>query len=58
MGGRHVVRFVGRLDDWRRGSARARAGIAIPVDRYDFSLIAASDKPKFFIHGERDELCR
>ena len=35
----------------------ALIGIAIPVDRYDFSLIAASDKPKFFIHGERDELC-
>jgi alpha/beta superfamily hydrolase len=36
---------------------RALIGIAIPVDRYDFSVVAASDKPKFFIHGERDEIC-
>jgi len=31
-------------------------GIALPVDRYDFAGVAASVKPKFFIHGERDEL--
>ena len=31
--------------------------IAPPVDRYDFEPIARSTKPKFFIHGERDELC-
>ena len=31
-------------------------GIALPVDRYDFSAVAASTKPKFFIHGERDEV--
>jgi alpha/beta superfamily hydrolase len=36
---------------------RALIGIALPVDRYDFSLVASSDKPKFFIHGERDEIC-
>jgi alpha/beta superfamily hydrolase len=32
-------------------------GIAVPADRYDFSAVADSDKPKFFIHGERDEVC-
>src|SRR5205814_8105206 len=32
-------------------------GIALPVDRYDFSAVEASTKPKFFIHGEFDELC-
>ena len=31
-------------------------GIALPVDRYDFDAVANSSKPKFFIHGERDEL--
>ena len=36
---------------------RALIGIALPVDRYDFSLVAGSDQPKFFIHGERDEIC-
>lgn len=30
--------------------------VAPPVDRYDFSDVAASAKPKFFIHGEDDEL--
>jgi alpha/beta superfamily hydrolase len=32
-------------------------GIATPVNRYDFSAVTASGKPKFFIHGERDEIC-
>jgi alpha/beta superfamily hydrolase len=31
-------------------------GIALPVDRYDFDAAARSPKPKFFIHGEFDEL--
>jgi alpha/beta superfamily hydrolase len=31
-------------------------GIAPPVDRYDFERLRTSTKPKFFIHGERDEL--
>lgn len=32
-------------------------GIAMPVNRYDFSAVAASTKPKFLIHGEFDEIC-
>lgn len=32
-------------------------GVAMPVNRYDFSAVARSEKPKFFIHGELDELC-
>ena len=32
-------------------------GIALPVSRYDFSPVERSAKPKFFIHGEFDELC-
>ena len=31
-------------------------GVAPPVDRYDFSALAACTKPKFFVHGEDDEL--
>ncbi len=30
--------------------------VAPPVDRYDFSALASSAKPKFFVHGEQDEL--
>jgi uncharacterized protein len=32
-------------------------GIALPVSRYDFSHVERSAKPKFFIHGEFDEVC-
>jgi alpha/beta superfamily hydrolase len=31
-------------------------GIGVPVDRYDLTPVKQSDKPKFFIHGEEDEL--
>jgi alpha/beta superfamily hydrolase len=31
--------------------------IAPPVTMYDFSSVARSTKPKFFINGERDEIC-
>ena len=36
---------------------QALIGIAMPIDRYDFTAIAESDTPKFFIHGERDDVC-
>src|ERR671930_701337 len=32
-------------------------GIALPISRYNFNAVARSTKPKFFVHGERDELC-
>ena len=32
-------------------------GIAPPVARYDFEPARQSTKAKFFIHGERDEIC-
>jgi len=35
----------------------ALIGIAPPVTHYDFETVAASTKPKFFIQGERDEIC-
>jgi len=31
-------------------------GVAPPVDRYEYSAVTQSTKPKFIIHGERDEL--
>ena len=31
-------------------------GIAPPVDRYEFASVKLTTKPKFIIHGERDEL--
>jgi alpha/beta superfamily hydrolase len=35
----------------------ALIGVAPPVTRYNFETVAASTKPKFFIQGERDEIC-
>jgi alpha/beta superfamily hydrolase len=32
-------------------------GIAPPLSQYDFEPVRTSEKPKFFIQGERDELC-
>jgi alpha/beta superfamily hydrolase len=32
-------------------------GVAMPVAKYDFAAVAVSSQPKFFIHGERDEVC-
>jgi alpha/beta superfamily hydrolase len=32
-------------------------GLSTPVCRYDFAVVADSATPKFFIHGERDEVC-
>jgi uncharacterized protein len=32
-------------------------GIALPIAGYDFDAVRTSPKAKFFIHGERDELC-
>ena len=34
----------------------ALIGIACPVNKYDYSAVAASSTPTFLIHGERDEL--
>jgi hypothetical protein len=51
--GSYVALTVGAED--RRVSTLI--GIALPISRYDFSAVARSTKPKFFVHGERDELC-
>ena len=32
-------------------------GIAMPISQYDWEQVRRSTKPKFFIHGERDEVC-
>jgi hypothetical protein len=51
--GSWVALTVGATDD----RVRVLIGIAPPLDRYDFSAVSASTKPKFFIQGEFDEVC-
>ena len=35
----------------------ALIGVASPVCKWDFEAVSKSPKPKFFIHGEMDEIC-
>jgi alpha/beta superfamily hydrolase len=51
--GAWVALTVGAEDDRVTGML----GIAPALDMYDFGAVLASEKPKFFIQGERDELC-
>jgi uncharacterized protein len=44
---------VGAADD----RVSTLMGIATPLNRYDFAAVRDSAKPKFFIHGEFDEVC-
>jgi len=50
--GAHIAATVGADDD----RVCSLIAIAPPVDRYDFASMKRSHKPKFIIHGERDEL--
>jgi alpha/beta superfamily hydrolase len=50
--GSYVAMTCGASDD----RVCALVGIAPPVDRYEFASVKMSTKPKFIIHGERDEL--
>lgn len=50
--GSYVAMTCGAEDD----RVCALIGIAPPVDRYDYTVVTRSAKPKFIVHGERDEL--
>jgi alpha/beta superfamily hydrolase len=50
--GSYIAMSVGADDD----RLCALIGIAPPVNRYDFSRVTQSVKPKFIIHGLQDEL--
>jgi hypothetical protein len=50
--GAYVAMTCGADDD----RTCALIGIAPPVDRYEFASVKLSPKPKFLVHGERDEL--
>lgn len=50
--GSHIATTIGAED----GRVCALVAIAPPVHKYEFAPLKASAKPKFIIHGERDEL--
>jgi alpha/beta superfamily hydrolase len=49
--------WVGLTAGARDPRVSTLVGVALPVCKYDFGTIAESSKAKFFIHGERDEIC-
>jgi len=50
--GSYIATTVGADDD----RVCALIAIAPPVDRYEFASVTLSRKPKFIVHGGRDEL--
>jgi uncharacterized protein len=50
--GSYIAMTAGAGDD----RICALIGIAPPVNRYEFASVKLSAKPKFLVHGERDEL--
>lgn len=51
--GAYVSLTAGARDD----RVSTLIGIAPALHMYDFSIVKASPKPKYFVQGERDELC-
>jgi alpha/beta superfamily hydrolase len=51
--GSWVAMTAGAQDD----RVTTLTGIALPSSLFDFSAVRDSPKPKYFIHGERDEIC-
>lgn len=56
-GGMSFGAWVGLTVGARDPRVTILVGVAMPVDRYDFSEVQNSRKAKFFVHGEFDELC-
>ena len=56
-GQRELVARIAMAAGAEDSRVSAMIGIAMPVAHYDFQAVAASAKPKFFVHGERDEIC-
>ena len=51
--GSWVAMTAGALDE----RVERLVGLALPSQMYDFSTVRESPKPKFFIHGEYDQVC-
>ena len=56
-GGMSFGSWIGMTAGAEDPRVTALIGVAMPVDRYDFSIVRDSPKAKFVVHGEFDELC-
>jgi alpha/beta superfamily hydrolase len=55
-GGMSFGSWIGMTVGARDPNVSALIGISVPIGRYDFSSVRDSQKAKFFVHGERDEI--
>lgn len=55
-GGMSFGAWVGLTEGAGDPRVSALIGVAMPVHKYDFEAVRVSPTPKFFIHGERDEV--
>ncbi len=56
-GGFSFGAWVGLVSGAEDERVSALIGIAPPIEKYDFTAVRESHKPKFFIQGELDEIC-
>jgi uncharacterized protein len=56
-GGFSFGSWVGLVSGAEDERVSALIGIAPPIEKYDFTAVKGSHKPKFFIQGELDEIC-
>jgi alpha/beta superfamily hydrolase len=56
-GGMSFGAWVGMIVGAEDPRVSTLIGIAPPLTRYDFETVRTSPKPKFFIHGEFDDIC-
>ena len=56
-GGMSYGSWVGMSVGAAQRDVTALIGIAAPISRYDWEPVRISGTAKFFIHGERDEIC-
>ena len=56
-GGMSYGAWIGMTVGAEQPDVTTLIGIAAPIGRYDFEAVRTTAKPKFFIQGERDEIC-
>jgi alpha/beta superfamily hydrolase len=57
VGGMSFGAWIGMTAGAAEADVTTLIGIAPPLARYDFESVRTSAKAKFFIQGERDEIC-
>jgi alpha/beta superfamily hydrolase len=56
VGGMSFGAWIALTAGTARSDVSTLIGISLPVNRYDFEAVRLTSTPKFFIHGERDDV--